>query len=64
MIDSVRIVQSNNLFDLENEINEIIGLRNAKDIKFCVNEEIHSSMGGGAYSSGAKYYAMIIFDKI
>lgn len=61
MIDGVVIIQSESRYDFEKMVNEKVHLRNVKDIKFCVNADIHSSMGGGSYSSGETYYAMIMY---
>lgn len=61
MIEGVAIVQSESRYDFEKMVNEKVSRRNVKDIKFCVNADIHSSMGGGSYSSGETYYAMIIY---
>ena len=58
---SVDIVNADSRIELRDEINRRIAGRTVKDIKFCVNADIHSSMGGGSYSSGANYYAMIIY---
>ena len=58
---SVYIVNANSRLELEELINKRIANEEIMDIKFCVNADIHSSMGGGSYSSGANYYAMIIY---
>lgn len=58
---SVDIVKADSSIELRDEINKRIANKEVTDIKFCVNANIHSSMGGGSYSSGANYYAMIIY---
>ena len=58
---SVNIVNAGSRLELEELINMRIANEEIMDIKFCVNADIHSSMGGGSYSSGANYYAMIIY---
>lgn len=58
---SVDIVNADSRIELRDEINRRIAGKAVMDIKFCVNADIHSSMGGGSYSSGANYYAMIIY---
>ena len=58
---SVNIVNAGSRLELEEIINRRIANEEVMDIKFCVNADIHSSMGGGSYSSGANYYAMIIY---
>lgn len=62
MMASVDIVKSDSSIELGHEVNERIAGKAVKDIKFCVNANIHSSMGGGSYSSGEEYYAMIIYE--
>ena len=61
MTEGVVIIQSESRHDFEKMVNSKVHLRNVKDIKFCVNADIHSSMCGGSYSSGETYYAMIIY---
>lgn len=58
---SVDIVNADSRIELRDEINKRIANKEIMDIKFCVTPDIHSSMGGGSYSSGANYYAMIIY---
>ena len=58
---SVDIVKSDSSIELRDEINKRIANKEVTDIKFCVNAKIHSPMGGGSYSNGEEYYAMIIY---
>ena len=60
-MSSVNIVNAGSRLELEDIINRRIANEEVMDIKFCVNADIHSSMGGGSYSNGANYYAMIIY---
>jgi len=61
MKNSVEIVESDDRYELQNKINRLINGRTVKDIKFCVNPDIHAGFSA-SYSSGANYYAMIIFE--
>ena len=61
-MSSVEIIEENNKWDFEKEVKRAIEHRAVIDIKFAVTPEIHSSTFGGSYSSGEKYYAMIIFE--
>ena len=59
---SFAIIEENNKWDFEKEVKRAIEHRAVIDIKFAVTPEIHSTGMGGSYSSGEKYYAMIIFE--
>lgn len=59
---NIKIIESESKRNFEEEIEEVTKNRNVTDIKFIVNPAIHSSTFGGSYSSGEKYYAMIIFE--
>ena len=61
-MSSVEIIEENNKWDFEKEVVRAIEHRAVIDIKFAVTPEIHSTGMGGSYSSGEKYYAMIIFE--
>ena len=61
-MSSVEIIEENNKWDFEKEVARAIEHRAVIDIKFAVTPEIHSTGMGGSYSSGEKYYAMIIFE--
>lgn len=61
-MSSVEIIEENNKWDFEKEVKRAIKYRAVIDIKFAVTPEIHSTGMGGSYSSGEKYYAMIIFE--
>ena len=61
-MSSVEIIEENNKWDFEKEVKRTIEHRAVIDIKFAVTPEIHSTGIGGSYSSGEKYYAMIIFE--
>ena len=58
----IKIIESESKRNFEEEIEEVTKNKNVADIKFIVNPTIHSSTFGGSYSSGEKYYAMIIFE--
>lgn len=62
MISRVEIIESESNYELQEKINKCISRGNVKDIKFCVNPEIHGSYGS-SYSSGEMYYAMIIYEE-
>lgn len=59
----VRIIESNNKYDFELEINKMLyqGSK-VQDIKFSVAPDIHSDSFVSPYSSGAIYYAMIMYE--
>lgn len=59
---NIKIIESESKRNFEEEIEEVTKNKNIADIKFIVNPTIHSSTFGGSYSSGEKYYAMIIFE--
>ena len=59
---NIKIIESESKRNFEEEIEEFTKGKNVDDIKFIVNPTIHSSTFGGSYSSGEKYYAMIIFE--
>lgn len=59
---NIKIIESESKRNFEEEIEEFTKGKNVADIKFIVNPTIHSSTFGGSYSSGEKYYAMIIFE--
>ena len=59
---NIKIIESESKRNFEEEIEEFTQGKNVADIKFIVNPTIHSSTFGGSYSSGEKYYAMIIFE--
>ena len=61
-MSNVEIIEENNSYDFEKEVKRAIEHRAVIDIKFAVTPEIHSTGMGGSYSSGEKYYAMIIFE--
>ena len=61
-MSNVEIIKENNKWDFEKKISKAIGHKKVVDIKFAVIPEIHSTGFGGSYSSGEKYYAMIIFE--
>lgn len=61
-INSVEIIEDDNKYEFEHRIKEEIRNRSVLDIKFAVTPKTHSSGFGGSYSSGEKYYAMIIFE--
>ena len=60
-MSSVEIIEENNKWDFEKEVKRAIKHRTVIDIKFAVTPDIHSTGFGVSYSSGEKYYAMIIF---
>ena len=61
-MSSVEIIEENNKYDFEREVNKAIEHKSVRDIKFAVTPDIDSTGFGGSYSSGEKYYAMIIFE--
>lgn len=61
-MSSVEIIEENNKWNFKKEVKRAIEHRAVIDIKFAVTPEIHSTGFGGSYSSGEKYYAMIIFE--
>lgn len=61
-MSSVEIIEENNKWNFKKEVKRAIEHRVVIDIKFAVTPEIHSTGFGGSYSSGEKYYAMIIFE--
>ena len=61
-MSNVEIIEENNKWDFEKEVARAIEHRTVIDIKFAVTPDIHSGSFGGSYSSGEKYYAMIIFE--
>ena len=61
-MSNVEIIEENNSYDFEREVNRAIEHKNVRDIKFAVTPDIHSTGFGGAYSSGEKYYAMVIYE--
>ena len=61
-MSNVEIIEENNKWDFEKEVKRATENRAVIDIKFAVTPEIHSTGLGGSYSSGEKYYAMIIFE--
>ena len=61
-MSSVEIIEENNKWNFKKEVKRAIEHRAVIDIKFAVTPEIHSTGIGGSYSSGEKYYAMIIFE--
>ena len=61
-MNSVEIIEENSKYDFERKVNRAIEHKDIRDIKFAVTPEIHSTGIGGSYSSGEKYYAMIIFE--
>ena len=61
-MSSVDIIEENNKWDFEKEVKRAIKHRTVIDIKFAVTPDIDSTGFGGSYSSGEKYYAMIIFE--
>jgi hypothetical protein len=58
----VKVVEGDSKKDFEFEVAKILE-RAAEivSIQFSVTPDIHSSMGGGAYSSGETYYALLIY---
>lgn len=61
-MSNIKIIEENNKWDFEREVKNAIKHRSVIDIKFAVTPDIHSTGFGGSYSSGEKYYAMIIFE--
>lgn len=58
---SIEIIENDNKWDFEEEVQRAIKNRGVIDIKFAVTSDVHST-GFGSYSSGETYYAMIIFE--
>ena len=58
----IKIVEGDSKKDFEFEVAKILE-RAAEivNIQFAVTPDIHSSIGGGAYSSGETYYALLIY---
>lgn len=61
-IDNIEIIEENSKYDFEDSVKEAIRHRAVLDIKFSVTPDIHSTGLGGSYTSGEKYYAMIIYE--
>ena len=61
-MSNIEIIENNNKWDFERKVKRAVEYRNVKDIKFAVTPDIDSTEFGGSYSSGEKYYAMIIFE--
>ena len=61
MITGIDIITTDNIVEFEHEIDKRIRTKNVKDIKFCVNPEIKQGYGA-SYSSGNRYYAMVIYE--
>ena len=61
-MSNIQIIEENSKWDFEKEVKKAIEHRAVIDIKFTVTPDIHSTGFGGSYSSGEKYYAMIIFE--
>ena len=61
-MSGIKVVENNNKWDFEREVTREIKNEKVMDIKFAVASDIHSDSFGGSYSSGERYYAMIIFE--
>lgn len=61
-MSNIEIIEDNNKWDFERKVNRATEHKNVVDIKFAVTPDIHSTGFGGAYSSGEKYYAMVIYE--
>ena len=61
-MSNIEIIEENNKWEFERKVKRAVEYRNVKDIKFTVTPDIHSTGFGGAYSSGEKYYAMVIYE--
>lgn len=58
----IKIVEKDNKWDFEEEVNKILKREKVVDIKFSVAPDIHSGSFGNSYSSGGVYYAMLIIE--
>lgn len=64
MKTKIEIIEENNRFDFTEKLESFINddYYEIKDIKFAVTPRIHSGISS-SYSSGERYYAMIMYEK-
>ena len=59
----VKVIESESRIEFEGKITEIIQrAKQLPQIYFSAIPDIHSGSFGGAYSSGAVYYALVIYE--
>lgn len=57
-----QIIKSESEREFENELSTLLNrVSSIISIHFNATPEIHSGIGGGAYSSGETYYALVVY---
>lgn len=61
-MNNIEIIEENNKWDFKRKVEKAIEHRSVINIKFAVTPDIDLTGFGGSYSSGEKYYAMVIYE--